>query len=31
MSFPEPVEIGDKIVLREANTRAIGTVVEILT
>ncbi|MHA2071013.1 MAG: GTP-binding protein [Candidatus Thorarchaeota archaeon] len=29
MSFPEPIELGDKIVLREANTRAIGTVVEI--
>lgn len=30
MLFPEPVEIGDKIVLREANTRAIGTIVEII-
>ncbi|NHJ13151.1 MAG: hypothetical protein EAX95_05705 [Candidatus Thorarchaeota archaeon] len=28
MLFPEPVEVGDKIVLREANTRAIGTIVE---
>ncbi len=28
--YPEPIEIGDKIVLREANTRAIGTVVEII-
>ncbi|MGY5874424.1 MAG: GTP-binding protein [Candidatus Thorarchaeota archaeon] len=30
MVHPEPVEIGDKIVLREANTRAIGTVVEVV-
>lgn len=30
MSLPEAIEVGDKIVLREANTRAIGTVVEIL-
>jgi elongation factor 1-alpha len=28
MSHPEAVQIGDKIVLREANTRAIGTIVE---
>jgi elongation factor 1-alpha len=27
---PEALELGDKIVLREANTRAIGTVVELL-
>jgi elongation factor 1-alpha len=27
---PEAVRIGDKIVLREANTRAIGTIVEVL-
>ncbi|MFX1260578.1 MAG: GTP-binding protein [Promethearchaeota archaeon] len=31
MSFPEPIELGDKIVLREANTRAIGTVVEVIS
>ncbi len=30
MLHPEVVEIGDKIVLREANTRAIGTIVEIV-
>ncbi|MHA1135318.1 MAG: GTP-binding protein [Candidatus Thorarchaeota archaeon] len=28
---PEAVGIGDKIVLREANTRAIGTIVEVLS
>jgi len=28
---PEAVGVGDKIVLREANTRAIGTIVEILS
>lgn len=28
MAHPEAVQIGDKIVLREANTRAIGTIVE---
>jgi elongation factor 1-alpha len=28
MSHPEAVRVGDKIVLREANTRAIGTIVE---
>ncbi len=31
MSFPEAVEVGDKIVLREANTRAIGTVEEVIS
>jgi GTPase len=30
MRHPEAVEVGDKIVLREANTRAIGTIVEIV-
>ncbi len=28
--YPEPIAIGDKIVLREENTRAIGTVVSII-
>jgi len=31
MSFPEAIEVGDKIVLREANTRAIGTVEEVIS
>jgi GTPase len=30
MSFPEPVDVGSKIVLREANTRAIGTIIEVV-
>ncbi len=30
MLYPEVVEIGDKIVLREANTRAIGTIVDVI-
>ncbi|MFX0107644.1 MAG: GTP-binding protein [Candidatus Hodarchaeota archaeon] len=30
MAYPEPIAVGDKIVLREANTRAIGTVIEIV-
>ncbi len=28
--YPEAIGVGDKIVLREANTRAIGTVIEII-
>ncbi len=31
MTSPEAVTVGDKIVLREANTRAIGTIVETLS
>lgn len=31
MVSPEAIGIGDKIVLREANTRAIGTIVEVLS
>ena len=31
MLGPEAIQVGDKIVLREANTRAIGTVVEIVS
>ncbi len=31
MNRPEAIVIGDKIVLREANTRAIGTIVEIVS
>ncbi|MGQ4910716.1 MAG: GTP-binding protein [Candidatus Thorarchaeota archaeon] len=31
VQYPEAVGVGDKIVLREANTRAIGTIVEILS
>jgi elongation factor 1-alpha len=30
MLHPEAVDVGDKIVLREANTRAIGTIMEII-
>jgi elongation factor 1-alpha len=30
MLYPEAVEVGDKIVLREANTRAIGTIMKII-
>ncbi len=30
MAYPEPVGVGDRIVLREANTRAIGTIVEVI-
>jgi GTPase len=30
MSSPEAITIDDKIVLREANTRAIGTIVKII-
>jgi elongation factor 1-alpha len=30
LMVPEAVQVGDKIVLREANTRAIGTIIEII-
>ncbi|TXT57931.1 MAG: hypothetical protein BAJATHORv1_10640 [Candidatus Thorarchaeota archaeon] len=30
MSYPEAISVGDKIVLREGNTRAIGTVTKII-
>jgi elongation factor 1-alpha len=31
MMHPEAIGVGDKIVLREANTRAIGTIVDIIS